>query len=245
MGRTVLVIAPHGLDEALGCGGAMARHTDDGDEVHVLILFGDGTGRDAVRRVNALVAAQILGASPPMFAGFTENRSDTIPLVEIVGAIERCVSELKPQIVYVSHGGNLNIDHQTSFRATATALRPVPGSSVQAIYAYEVLSSTEWAPTGFSDVFWPNRFVDIGSQLERKLKALEVYGDEMRNAPHSRSLAGVRALATLRGGAAGFDAAEAYVTTRELVPAHHPRRDTLENKISTIPPDLFAPKDTA
>lgn len=245
MGRTVLVIAPHGLDEALGCGGAMARHTDDGDEVHVLILFGDGTGRDAARRVNALVAAQILGASPPKFAGFAENRSDTIPLVEIVGSIERCVSELRPQIVYVSHGGNLNIDHQTSFRATATALRPVPGSSVHTIYAYEVPSSTDWAPAGFGEVFWPNRFVDIGSQLERKLKALEVYGDEMRNPPHSRSLAGVRALATLRGGTAGFDAAEAYITTRELVPAHHSSRDTFGNKMSMAPSDSFVSKDTA
>ncbi len=229
MGRTVLVIAPHGLDEALGCGGTMARHADDGDEVHVLILFGDGTGRDAARRVNAHEAARTLGASLPRFAGFAENRSDTIPLVEIVGAIEQCVSELKPQVVYVSHGGNLNVDHQTCYRATATALRPVPGSPVHAIYAYEVLSSTDWAPAGFSEVFWPNRFVDISSQLERKLKALEAYGDEMRNAPHSRSLTGARTLAMLRGGTAGFDAAEAYVTARELVPIHHSGRVTLEN----------------
>lgn len=217
MSQTVLVVAPHGLDESLGCGGTMARHADDGDAVHTLVLFGDGTGRDAARRMNALAATQILGTKAPQFAGYPENRSDTLPLLNIVGTIERCVNEIKPQIVYVSHGGNLNIDHQTSFRATATALRPVPGSPVRAIYAYEILSSTDWAPPGFGDDFHPNRFIDISAQLERKLKALEAYGDEMRPSPHARSLEAVHALAKTRGGTAGFTAGEAFAVIRQLV----------------------------
>jgi LmbE family N-acetylglucosaminyl deacetylase len=217
MARTVLVIAPHGLDEALGCGGTMARHADEGDAVHVLILFGDGSGRDAARRINAQKAAQILGARPPRFGGFTENRSDTLPLLDIVAVVEKCVAELKPEVVYVSHGGNLNVDHQTSFRAAATALRPVPGSGVRAIYAYEILSSTDWAPAGFGEPFQPQRFVEVTPQLERKIKALEVYADEMRPAPHSRSVAGVRALALLRGGTIGVESAEALAVLRERV----------------------------
>jgi LmbE family N-acetylglucosaminyl deacetylase len=219
MARTVLVIAPHGLDEALGCGGTMARHADESDSVHVLILFGDGTGRDAARRINANNSAKILGAKPPRFAGFPENRSDTLPLLEVVGVIEKYVVELKPEVVYASHGGNLNIDHQTSFRAVATALRPVPGSSVRAIYAYEILSSTDWAPEGMGEPFRPNRFVEITRQLERKLKALEVYGDEMRPEPHARSIDNARALARLRGGTAGVAASEAFVVVRENLPA--------------------------
>jgi LmbE family N-acetylglucosaminyl deacetylase len=219
MARTVLVIAPHALDEALGCGGTMARHADEGDDVHVLVLFGDGTGRDAARRVNAEKAAAILGARPPRFAGFPENRSDTLPLLEIVGVIEKCVSELKPEVVYVSHRGNLNIDHQTSFRAAVTALRPVPGSSVRALYAYEILSSTDWAPQGLSEPFRPNCFVDITRQLERKLSALEAYGDEMRPAPHARSLENARALAKVRGATVGVAAAEALLVVREIVAA--------------------------
>jgi LmbE family N-acetylglucosaminyl deacetylase len=215
--RTVLVIAPHGLDEALGCGGAMARHADEGDAVHVLILFGDGTGRDTARRVNAQSSARILGAHTPRFTGFAENRSDTLPLLELVGVIEKAVNELKPQIVYVSHGGNLNVDHQSSFRAAVTALRPVPGSPVRALYAYEILSSTDWAPAGMGQGFRPNRFIDISRQLERKLEALRAYGDEMRPAPHARSLENTRALAGLRGATVGVTAAEGMMVLRELV----------------------------
>jgi LmbE family N-acetylglucosaminyl deacetylase len=217
MGQTVLVVAPHALDEALGCGGTMARHADEGDTVHTLVLFGDGTGRDTQRRVNALAAAKILGSNAPRFAGFPENRSDTIPLVDIVGAIERCVSEIKPQTVYVSHGGNLNIDHQTSFKATATALRPVPGSPVREIFTYEILSSTDWAPVGFGVHFQPIRFVNIAAQIERKVEALKAYGDEMRPSPHARSLEAAVALAKVRGGTAGFDAAESFEISRIFV----------------------------
>jgi len=215
--RSVLVIAPHGLDETLGCGGAIARHADEGDTVHVLVLFGDGSGRDAARRVNAQKSAKILGAQPPRFAGFPENRSDTLPLLDIVGVTEKCVAEVKPQVVYVSHGGNLNIDHQTAFKAAATALRPVPGSSVRAVYTYEILSSTDWAPRGLGEAFQPARFVDISAQLERKMKALEAYGDEMRPAPHARSLGNVRALAALRGATIGVAAAEGLMVVREIV----------------------------
>ena len=219
MSRSVLVIAPHALDKALGCGGAMERHADGGDVVHVLVLFGDGSGSDAARRSNARRVAEILGAREPRFVGFPENRSDTVPLLEVVGAVERCVSEVQPQTVYVSHGGNLNLDHQTSFRAAVTALRPVPSSSVQAIYAYEIFSSTDLAPAGFSAGFQPNRFVEITAQLERKMKALEAYGDELRLAPHARSLEAVLALAKLRGGTAGFSAGEGFGVVRETWPA--------------------------
>ena len=216
MSRSVLVIAPHGLDEALGCGGTMARHADEGDKVHILILCGDGSGRDAARRVAATKAAHILGAKSPQFSGFPENRSDTVPLLEIVGAIEKCAAEVKPEIVYVTHGGNLNADHQTAFRAAATALRPVPASSVGAIYAYEILSSTDWAPNGFGEPFRPNRFVDISAQLERKIEALEAYGDEMRPAPHARSLENAKRLVALRGASVGVIAAEAFDSVREI-----------------------------
>ncbi len=219
MARKVLVIAPHGLDEALGCGGTMARHADEGDEVHVLIVCGNGTGRDAARRINAHKASQILSAMPPRFAGFPENRSDTVPLGDMVGAIERCAAELTPEVIYVSHGGNLNIDHQRSFRAALTALRPVPGLSVRAIYTYEILSSTDWAPPAWEQRFEPCRFVEITAQLERKMSALEAYGEEMRPAPHARSPDGVLALARLRGGTVGYHAAEAFAVVRESVAA--------------------------
>jgi LmbE family N-acetylglucosaminyl deacetylase len=127
------------------------------------------------------------------------------------------VREVKPDLVYASHPGNLNIDHRRVYEATVTALRPQPGLSARATYAYEILSSTNWAPRGIGPAFRPQRFVDIGDSFELKLKALELYGDEMRPSPHARSLEAVKAHAAYRGSTVGLAFAEAFEIIREIV----------------------------
>lgn len=210
----VLVVAPHALDEVLGCGGTMALEAQAGRDVFTLVLSGDGTGLDAKRREAAGQVADLLGTQPPRFAGFPENRGDTIPLGEFVCAIEKTVNELKPSTVYVSHGGNLNIDHQTAYKAACTALRPMPGSPVAEFFSYEITSSTDWAPPGFGQSFQPTHFVEITNVLEQKLKALELYAFDMRPEPHARSIAALKNLAQARGASISVAAAEAFSTLR-------------------------------
>jgi LmbE family N-acetylglucosaminyl deacetylase len=210
----VLVVAPHALDEVLGCGGTIALEAAAGRKIQILVLAGDGTGLDGKRRAAAQQAAALLGAETPHFAGFPENRSDTVPLGSVVDVIEKVVNEIRPSTVYVSHGGNLNIDHQTAFKATATALRPVPGSPVAEFFSYEIASSTDWAPAGFGETFRPTRFVEISSVLDRKLKALELYFFDMRPEPHARSIKALETLARARGASVGITAAEAFSVLR-------------------------------
>jgi len=215
----VLVVAPHALDEVLGCGGTIALESAAGRKVHVLVLCGDGSGLDGKRRIAAEAAAKLLGAEPPRFAGFPENRSDTIPLGSMVEAVERLVGEIRPSAVYVSHGGNLNVDHQNAFRAAATALRPMPGSPVTEFFGYEIPSSTDWAPAGFGEPFQPTRFVDVSTVLARKLEALALYAFDMRAEPHARSIKAVENLSYARGASVGLKAAEAFTALRTIVRA--------------------------
>jgi LmbE family N-acetylglucosaminyl deacetylase len=214
---SLLVVAPHALDEVLGCGGTICRKAAAGHTVHILVLCGDGSGHDGKRRVAAGQAAALLGAQPPRFAGFPENRSDTLPLGDVVAVIERTAAELQPASVYVSHGGNLNIDHQTAFRAAATALRPMPGSPVAEFCSYEIPSSTDWAPPGFGEAFRPTQFIDITAVLPRKIAALELYAFDMRAEPHARSIKAVENLAHARGASVGLAAAEAFAVMRSIV----------------------------
>ncbi len=223
MSDTVLVVAAHGDDEALGCGGTMARHKAQGDAVDVLLVADGVTSRGAAadagpRQAAAAEAARILGSERPRFLNFPDNRLDTVALLDVVQAMEEVIAEVHPDIIYTHHGGDLNIDHIITHRAVMTACRPVPGQPVQAIYGFEVQSSTEWGSVDQDSQFRPTHFVEISQQLKAKLAALDCYKDEMRPFPHARSGEAVTALARLRGSQVGLNAAEAFTVLRQVKP---------------------------
>lgn len=219
----VLIVAAHPDDEVLGCGATMARLAAEGHAVSVAILGQGAASRfapgspAAAAEVAALqdksrAAARILGAAEARHFGLPDNRFDSLDLLDVVRLLEGLAAELAPEAVYTQHGGDLNVDHAVAFRAALTAFRPLPGSPVRALYAYEVASSTEWAFGQFAPAFAPDTFVDVSAFLERKLAALAAYGGELRAFPHPRSERAVRAAAELRGAAVGVAAAEAFRT---------------------------------
>jgi LmbE family N-acetylglucosaminyl deacetylase len=138
---------------------------------------------------------------------------DTVALLKVAQAIEAVINEIKPQVVYTHHQGDLNIDHVLTSRAVLTAGRPLPGSSVQEIYGFEVLSSTEWSP---SEVFVPMHFVNIDKFYPQKADMLKAYDAEMRPYPHARSYECAEAQAVLRGGQSGVKQAEAFTVLRSI-----------------------------
>ncbi|MCX7047840.1 MAG: PIG-L family deacetylase, partial [Candidatus Sumerlaeota bacterium] len=119
-------------------------------------------------------------------------------------------------VVFTQHGGDLNVDHSQTFRATLTATRTMAGCPVKTVYAYEVASSTEWAFQKLSPVFHPNVFFDISHTLEKKIKAMRVYESEARAFPHPRSSEALRAIAIRWGSVSGLGAAEAFELVREI-----------------------------
>jgi len=222
-----LIIAAHPDDEVLGCGGTIARLTNEMKDVFVAIL-GEGITSRYNKREQADVSAletlrnssksvsKLLGVKELFLYNLPDNRFDTIPLLDIVKIIEALIDKVKPSTVFTHHGGDLNIDHSIIHRATLTATRPICGQPVKKVYAYEVPSSTEWAFDQFSQVFRANVFIDIGTTLEKKIKAMELYESEVRPFPHPRSPEALRLLAKRWGSVVGLDAAEAFELIREV-----------------------------
>ena len=221
---TTLVIAAHPDDEVLGCGGTIAKLAQE-EEVAIAILGEGITSRpgqtDAVSGVRQLEdcgreVAGLLGAGAITFHGLPDNRFDSLPLLDIVHIIEGLVRECKPRVIYTHHGGDLNVDHQLTSRAVLTATRPMAGSVVEELYAFEVPSSTEWAFHHLGPGFRPNTFVDIAATLETKVLAMEMYTSEVRPFPHPRSSEALRAYARRWGSAVGWEAAEAFTLIRAI-----------------------------
>jgi len=222
--NNVLIVVAHPDDETLGCGGTIARHVENGDNVDVLFLADGETSRSARYNENRVIereksgqtACSILGVNEPKFLGYPDNMMDTVALLDIVNEIEMVLEQVKPTVIYTHHSGDLNVDHQIVHQAVMTASRPQPECVVREIYSFEVLSSTEWATPLPQSSFIPNRFVDISSTLKRKLLALKEYEMEMRLFPHSRSVDSVVTLARYRGTTVGVNAAEAFRVERIL-----------------------------
>lgn len=218
MNKIILVIAAHSDDEALGCSGVIARHVAEGDDVHLLFMTDGVSSRSGVgggdnRLTFAQDASKILRVSSFANLNFPDNKMDSTSLLDIVKGVENIILELQPEIIYTHHVGDLNIDHQITHKAVITACRPQPGLCVKEIYAFEVLSSTEWQTPGLLP-FSPNVYIDITDYIEIKKQVLEAYSEEIRQPPHSRSIENTIRLNALRGNSVGVDYAEAYQIIR-------------------------------
>lgn len=221
----ILVIAAHPDDEILGCGGTIARLSQEGHEVFTLILGEGITSRDPERELSkrkkdllslkdlTLNASKIIGAKEVFFGDFPDNRFDSVPLLEIIKKIEDVKNKITPDIIYTHFAWDLNIDHQLTYRATVTAFRPLPGEKAKEIYTYEVLSSTEF---NYPQTFSPNVYVDISATIEKKVEAMKAYRTEIRDWPHPRSEKALRILAQKRGCEVGIDWAEGFQLIRSL-----------------------------
>lgn len=218
----VLVVAPHPDDEVLGCGGTIARHAAQGDEVDVLIVTCAAPDLypmddEAETRREAKTAHDVLGVSHTHFLDFHAPKLDTVPGYQLAEAIAKVIQTLQPQIVYLPHRGDIHLDHQMVYQATLVAARPLEHCSVRQLLCYETLSETEWAPPGGDSAFVPTVFVNITDYLDLKLKAMYSYQSEIRQSPHPRSLQAIEALAKLRGSTVSLPAAEAFMLVRQII----------------------------
>lgn len=231
--KNILIIAAHPDDEVLGCGGTIARLAIEGNHIFTLIL-GEGITardekRDRIKRGKELKELQkqikkankILGTKKIYTFDLPDNQFDTIPLLTVIKKIEIVKNEIKPDVIYTHYPGDLNIDHQITFKAVMTAFRPIKGERVKEIYSFEIPSSTEWNVSLDMPCFAPNYFVDISNTLNLKINALKEYKSEIRSFPHPRSTKAIKVIANRWGIQVGIEAAEAFIIARIINYAPH------------------------
>jgi LmbE family N-acetylglucosaminyl deacetylase len=222
MSKIIIAIVAHPDDEAIGCGGTLAKHKERGDKIHIIYMTDGVSARInsedtdvSIRNEMAHAAGAFLTAKQYFF-NYPDNRMDQEPLIDIVQSIESILVQVLPDIIYTHHFGDLNVDHQIVHQAVITANRPQPGTKVASIYTFEVNSSTEWGIKSTANNFLPTSFINITEQLADKNRLLDIYAKEMRPYPHTRSKEAITALAVVRGTSVGVSYAEAFMLIREL-----------------------------
>lgn len=225
MVRSALLIFAHPDDEVLGCGATVAKMTAAGFPVSTLIL-GEGKTSRYISSAEAknelaqlsgemIVANRKIGVTDLFTADFPDNKFDSVPLLDIVQKIEEVKEKVKPTIIFTHHFGDMNVDHQQTYRAVLTATRPMESEQVTDVYTCEVPSSTEWnfEPGKY---FTPNVFIDVAETIDVKVAAMREYASELRDWPHPRSLRHIKDLAILNGVRCGLSSAESFMLVRSV-----------------------------
>jgi len=191
----VLLFAPHADDDIIGPGGTAHHHVQQGDEVHVVVVYdgvaGDPEGRfdeaelRLVRQREARAGGRHLGLSDYEFWDYPEGHDPGRE--EFGAAVERvasCVREHAPATVYAPWVGEHHIDHHVLARVVRAALKRAQFDG-QA-WGYEV-----WTP------LVPTLIVDITEVYELKVAALKEHATQLEYTDHVHKALGMQAQRSL------------------------------------------------
>lgn len=226
--KKILVVVAHPDDELLGPGATLHKLASTTKSSIRVVILGEGiTSRsdthDTERwkteleehRQNIVQAQKRLGYESLSLHHFPDNRFDRVDLLDIIKVVEKEIQSFGAEVILTHHGGDVNIDHQLTFRAAITATRPVPGEKVTAVVTFETPSGTEWIPASDPRQFVPNYFVEVReADIQAKIEAMECYEFEKRAWPHPRSPEALRIRARYRGSTVGRNYAEAFQVIR-------------------------------
>lgn len=230
--QILLVIAPHPDDEILGAGGLIKHIKDSGGKVYVLFMTvgitleytpsGISTGQERLKEIENVAKFMNYDDYKVVFPGNNHHlRLDHFPLRDIIREVESgkriSLEATKPTILAIPYVSDYNQDHNTTSRAVLAATRPLPQDIKplqKTILGYESVVTADWwdpLPRHIST------FLNLtDSDLNTKLKAMELYSSQVRKGHHPRSLESLKYLAKFRGQQAGLKSAEGFFCYRHI-----------------------------
>ena len=180
----IVCITAHPDDAEMGIGGTLAKHVDNGDDVHVILTtLGGVVGPPKKREKEARLAAHILGIDDLQILNYPVQKLNK-PNLEFVKVIKGILTELGPDRIYTHTLFDYHQVHVTVAESVMHAAK-----EIRQVLSCEVISST-------TPEFNPNAFVDITDYMDLKIKSLKVHQTQSNKfyiQPNvMRSLANVR-----------------------------------------------------
>ena len=207
----ILAVGAHLDDIEIACGGTLAKAVSAGHQVKALVMSKSGyTNRDgkvqrednvAVREgINAL---HTLGIQDIEILGFPTK--DMPFCSDIVNAIDICINEYKPDIIFAHHPFDTHQAHVGVSQSTIAAAR-----RKNTILFYEPIT-----PSGRSYVaFRAQVYVDITGVIDKKIQSLKEHTSEYNKFGRENWIEGVRCRCGFRGYEMGTKYAEAFELLR-------------------------------
>jgi len=212
----IIVVSAHPDDEVLGCGGTLAKHRDNGDEIAWVITTNiyesQGFSREFIenRQKEIEEVACELNISSVFKLEYPTMTLTDETLIDIIPKIGIIFKEYEPEVIYILNRSDAHSDHLITFKAVLACTKSFRYPFVKKVLMYECLSETEFGPALPENIFIPNYFVDISEYINKKIKLMQIYQSELGEHPFPRSIENIKALAHFRGASVGVRYAEAF-----------------------------------
>ena len=185
-----LCVAPHPDDEALGCGGTLARLVAEGARVGIAWVSDGGLSHPnspshprpklaALRETEALNAAHALGIGQTYFQRLPDGElpfPDHDGFAEAVASARAILAEFAPQTLLLPWRRDPHRDHRASWLIWASAARDEHLRRLEyLVWAFERAAQTEWPRADEARAFR----VDIAPFLPRKRAAIAAHQSQI------------------------------------------------------------------
>ena len=133
---------------------------------------------------------------------------DSYNTSDAIDKIREVFTKVQPEMIILPDYNDAHSDHKKVFEWCYSCSKVFRFPYIKKIMTMEIVSETDFGKP--ENPFIPNFYVDITEYLEEKINALNIYDTELGEPPFPRSIEHVKALATVRGAAAGVKYAEAF-----------------------------------
>ncbi|MDQ4101563.1 MAG: PIG-L family deacetylase [Thermoproteota archaeon] len=168
MTNTVIAsIGAHPDDVELGMGGTLAKHSNRGDDIHIILCtlgIGGKSGDPKGREEEARASAKTLNAKLHIidFPVVKLNK----PSIEFESILKRTLDEINPDRLYTHSPFDYHQVHESVSECTKNAAK-----DIRQLLFYEVISST-------SPDFRANAYVDITDYIDKKIQCLAYHNTQ-------------------------------------------------------------------
>ncbi len=198
----ILVFSPHPDDAEVLMGGTIARYTQKGHDVLIVVVTIPSQKEKRIEESEK--AAAILGARISVLD------LDPYELVfnrKLVEVFDEVIKDFPPDIIYTSWIHDSHQDHVAVSEATIAAARKNNCS----LYMYE-----QALPSGLTPyAFRAQAFVDVSDTMELKIKSVLAHESQVQNFSE-QWIQGILARATYMGFQINVKYAEAFEVVKEL-----------------------------
>jgi len=170
----ILAIGAHFDDVELGCGGALAKHAQNGDSVYVYVAtvsgfnnqYNESIRSNEIALEEAQAAMRVLGVKELICGKFKTLNVEFVDDLNI--EILKIVEDKKIDKVYAHWIGDIHHDHQAVAKASLHSCRHVPRL---------LMYRSNWYHSTME--FRGNFYIDITLQWDFKERAIQAHASEM------------------------------------------------------------------